>query len=61
MVRAAGLYPAGSRFESWLPYHMTGRHSVTHGPARCLASDERPELLNELVAPVGCQRTRRRQ
>ena len=21
MVRAAGLYPAGSRFESWLPYH----------------------------------------
>ena len=21
MVRAVGLYPAGSRFESWLPYH----------------------------------------
>ena len=23
MVRAVGLYPAGSRFESWLPYHST--------------------------------------
>lgn len=25
MVRAAGLYPAGSRFESWLPYQPRRR------------------------------------
>ena len=28
MVRAAGLYPAGSRFESWLPYHRRSSRRV---------------------------------
>jgi NAD(P)-dependent dehydrogenase (short-subunit alcohol dehydrogenase family) len=27
-VRAAGLYPAGSRFESWLPYHPPSRTTI---------------------------------
>src|SRR6478609_6954160 len=34
MVRAAGLYPAGSRFESWLPYHPVSRSAATRDPGR---------------------------
>jgi hypothetical protein len=42
MVRAAGLYPAGSRFESWLPYQSKPTRSLPRG----LANE-----IQHLVAP----------
>lgn len=53
MVRAAGLYPAGSRFESWLPYH---RHSHVRdvvrsvGPLSRRAVGQAPGLVPDRAA-----------
>ena len=69
MVRAAGLYPAGSRFESWLPYHPTHPSAAARGRLPLAppgAADRRSEQLadpfDDLVAPLGVQdRPRGRQ
>jgi hypothetical protein len=34
MVRAVGLYPAGSRFESWLPYQPCDLSPTIPAPSR---------------------------
>jgi hypothetical protein len=50
MVRAVGLYPAGSRFESWLPYHLTSlpRLAVERLEERAdLVDDDAPALLRQ--------------
>ena len=40
-VRAAGLYPAGSRFESWLPYHSARRLDGDAALATCAPRSRR--------------------
>jgi hypothetical protein len=44
MVRAAGLYPAGSRFESWLPY----QHGCVRGPGDADPSGRLQECPNQV-------------
>ena len=59
MVRAVGLYPAGSRFESWLPYHLT----PTPAPlaVRELGLDDRADLFDQSELSVGRHGASRRQ
>jgi hypothetical protein len=66
MVRAAGLYPAGSRFESWLPYHPgPAAEPDDRSPGdlrrpRAVPLDQRLDLLDEVLSTLGGESTRRR-
>ena len=75
MVRAAGLYPAGSRFESWLPYQIRLADGQAVGGAdgvddllptalgqaalRRQGVDPRHELVGREDGAVGVRRHRR--
>ena len=70
MVRAAGLYPAGSRFESWLPYHPAHRRpplrearaALTRtGAVGAAGSEQLADPFDDLVAPLGVQDARGRE
>ena len=47
-VRAAGLYPAGSRFESWLPYQP-------HAPRRVARRAGRADPCQQVAPPPGAE------
>jgi hypothetical protein len=58
MVRAAGLYPAGSRFESWLPYHHSRRTVAAPGPGADPASASGlADQVQDLLAAPGREAT----
>jgi hypothetical protein len=71
MVRAAGLYPAGSRFESWLPYQLSPSwHDspfwgilvrVQYASAANSRSDEGADCVEHVQPSIRCERPCGRQ